>query len=615
MAKLIGTAGHVDHGKTTLIRALTGIDADRLPEERKRGMTIDVGFAYIDFPKVGRVSIVDVPGHERFIKNMLVGALGIDVALLSVAADDGVMPQTREHLQILELLPVERLVVALTRSDLADDETRALCKLDVEQLIGTTRFVSSPICFVSALTGEGLPDLRVALADALSQERADEAGPWYMPIDRVFSVKGYGTVVTGTVARGELREGDAAMIFPGKTPTRIRKIEWHDQPQPSSERGRRTALNLGGIKAERVHRGMSIGADGALFETIVVDLTMQWVAEPKHGSRVRLAIGADDAVGKLFLNAHDSAFAQVRLDRPVAAATEQPVILRAYSPPVLLGGGRVRLPLARPVRRSERPEQAASSADALSIVSLVASAASGLENEELCRRLGRTAQSLGDELEVLKSRGELIGFAGLWFTRETFELATARLLQALLELHGDMPMKSMVPRERAIEKSKLSWIGKPLDRILAHLAGQSRIRLDGTLIAHSDFRVQLNARQRELLDRAIEALLSFGVNPPGERGLAEALGVPVQAVSEIIRLGLETQALTRIAEGYVLPQPTLESVKVQIVELAKEGPFTSSRFRDALQTSRKFAIPLLEYFDSIRFTRRAGDMRVLEARD
>ena len=274
MARLIGTAGHVDHGKTTLIRALTGIDADRLPEEKRRGMTIDIGFAYIELPGVGRVSIVDVPGHERFLTNMLVGALGVDVALLCVAADESVMQQTREHLQILELLPVERLVVALTRADLADDETREIARAEVEELVAASRFEEAPILEVSAVTGVGMDALRQALADALTGTETTTSGPWYLPIDRAFAVKGHGAVVTGTLHQGTVRVGDRAIIEPGHHEVRVRAIHSHDETLEACEPGRRTALNLGGIKLEEVRRGLSVGGVGLVFAFFLVGVSV-----------------------------------------------------------------------------------------------------------------------------------------------------------------------------------------------------------------------------------------------------------------------------------------------------------------------------------------------------
>lgn len=608
MAKLIGTAGHVDHGKSTLIQALTGIDPDRLPEEKARGMTIDVGFAFVDLPRHGRVSIVDVPGHERFIHNMLVGALGVDVALLCVAADQGVMPQTREHLEILALLPVERLVVALTRADLADDFTRELAVEDVRELLDGSRFAGSPIVPVSAVSSEGMDMLRGALDDALDTEERAEPGPWYLPIDRAFTVKGHGAVVTGTLARGRVRLEERAVIQPGGLEVRVRGIQWHDMAQPEAEAGRRTALNLGGVRVEQIHRGMAVGAPGALFETDVIDLRVRWTAGAKHGMRVRLSIGADEAIGKLFLNDHDSELAQVRLERNVAAAVGQPAVLRRYSPPDVLGGGRVAVPVAKLRRRSETPILAQGSDEAEALIDLVGKAPDGLATEEACRALGRTAQDLGDVFERLKVEGGLLGYAGLWFAPETFEAAVGRLHAALLALHEAAPTKSTVPRDRALERARLPWRGKPLERIVAALAAEGRLRVVGNEFGHPEHSARLNARQRELLDRVEAELEREKINVPGGREVAQALGVPVQAVEEILRVGLDCGELVRVGEGIVFTRGQIEALAAEARAFGR--PFSAAEFRDRLGTTRKYAIPVLEYFDAIRITDRVGDNRV-----
>jgi len=350
MAKLIGTAGHVDHGKTTLIKALTGIDADRLPEEKARGMTIDIGFAYLDLPEIGRVSIVDVPGHEKFISNMLVGALGIDVALLCVAADEGVKPQTLEHFQILELLPVTAMVVALTRSDLADEETIELAKLQIADLLAKSKFASANIIPVSAHTGLGLDSLREEIAKLLRDSGSTAAtGSWYLPIDRVFTVKGHGCVVTGTLARGKVKVGDPAILEPGHREVRIRAMHWHGDEVQMAVPGQRTAFNLGGIKEEEIERGQTIGAPGATFETTCLDARLRWVESCKYGERVRVAVGAAEVIGKAFQSPTDPDLVQLRLHAPVSVALGQPIIVRRHSPPDLLGGGLVEVPLANVV--------------------------------------------------------------------------------------------------------------------------------------------------------------------------------------------------------------------------------------------------------------------------
>lgn len=611
MAKLIGTAGHVDHGKTTLIRALTGIDADRLPEEKARGMTIDIGFAYLDLPGHGRVSIVDVPGHEKFLRNMLVGALGIDVALLCVAADEAVMPQTREHLQILELLPVDRMVVALTRSDLVDQETLDFARAEVEDLLARTRFQGSPILAVSATNGTGIQELRNELGSALEGQSLHADGPWYLPIDRAFSVKGQGCVVTGTLAQGTAKVGDRALLQPGGTEVRVRGIHTHGDAQESSERGRRTALNLSGVRVEDVHRGMVLGELGAVFETQIFDAKVHWLDKPKHASRVRISIGSEEAIGKVFLNDDDDAVAQFRSENPVAVALNQPLIVRRYSPPDLLGGGRVVIPQSKLRKRGEAARVVETTDPLEAVWSAIGDTLQGTPTEEVCRILGKTPQALGSAFEQLLQSGRVAGFSGLWFQAGSFVRARDQFLEALSALHEASPTQAYVPREKVNARAGFKWSGKPLDRIIASLAADGLVEASGTGVKLPSFRVQLTPRQREFLDRALAELRKEPVNTPGVHELAQALKAPPQAVEEILKLGGQSGEVVAIGQGVYYSVQQLEALKSKVREISGGKPFPASAVRDALQTTRKYAIPLLEYLDSVRFTTRVGDMRVV----
>jgi selenocysteine-specific elongation factor len=612
MSKLIGTAGHVDHGKTTLIRALTGIDADRLPEEKRRGMTIDIGFAYMDLPEHGRVSIVDVPGHEKFITNMLVGALGIDVAMLCVAADEGVMPQTREHFQILELLPVQEMVVAMTRADLADEETRELAALDIQELIAPTRFKEAPIIPVSAVQGLGMDELRQALSDALRRPQEAPPGPWYLPIDRVFAVKGHGVVVTGTLAQGKVAIGDRAFIEPGHVDVRVRAIHSHGDALEASEKGKRTAINLGGVKLEDVHRGQAIGEQGALFPTRVLDARVTWVGPYKHGMRVRVSLGAEEAIGKLFLSDQEPHLAQLRLETEVACALNQPLIIRRYSPPDLVAGGRVAVPQAKPRRKSESVKVVSSDSDEdQAILEALAASPEGVMTDELARQLGRSVQGLGSALDRLQKNAQIIGFAGLWFENSRFDEARQRLLDALRQVHEANPTQAAVPRDRVLQRARLPWSGKPLERLLAALAEQGLLTIQGNLLRDPGFEVQLSGKQRALLERVKGAMDEAGINAPTPQDLARSLGVPPQAVDEMLRIGLDSQEVIRVADGIYYTREGLQTLMEKIRVFSGGKPFTAADLRDELGTSRKYTIPLLEYLDSIRFTMRVGDARVV----
>lgn len=607
---MIGTAGHVDHGKTTLIQALTGIDADRLPEEKERGMTIDVGFAYLDLPKHGRVSIVDVPGHEKFIHNMLVGALGVDVALLCVAADAGVMPQTREHVEILQLLPVTQLVVALTRADLADADMRELVLVDVTEHLSETRFAGSPTVQVSAVTGEGLPQLRETLAAALDAATDGErTGPWYLPMDRVFALKGHGVVVTGTLAQGKVTVGESARITPGDLTARVRSLHSHGQSLESVEAGKRVAMNLGGVRLEDLHRGQAVGSPAAMFETTRLDAEVTWIREAKHGMRVRLSIGAAEVMGKLFLNDVDVNWVQVALDEPVAAARLQPLVIRRASPMEVLGGGRVRIPVALKRKRSDPPPRISGADRPTAICELIGDAPEGLTSEEIARSLGVGLSELGDDFEGLRHLGVLRGFAGRWVSETGYQAIVGLVRGALQQLHEGNPMQSLHPREKVLDNVGLRWSGKPLDRLIAQLAVDGVVGVEGTGIRSADFRLQLSPKQRVFLDRVKEVLDAACVNVPGMNDLSRSLNVPPQAVDEIVRLGQEARELVRVGDGLVYTVDGLASVQARLREEFGNRPFEASEVRDLLGSSRRYVIPLLEYFDSRGITQRTADRR------
>jgi selenocysteine-specific elongation factor len=610
MAQLIGTAGHVDHGKTSLIKALTGIDADRLPEEKKRGLTIDIGFAAIDLPEVGRVSIVDVPGHEKFVGNMLVGALGMDVVLLCVAADSGVMPQTEEHFSVIKLLPVDHLVVAVTRADLADADTIEVVRLQIADLFAGTRFESAEMIPVSAVTGSGLEKLRSELVRLLKLGGRAKEGPWYLPIDRVFTRPGFGTVVTGTLARGRLKVGEPAVIYPSGQKTRAKGIHTHGASAGEVGPGQRVALNLAGVGVDEVHRGDAVGEAGSCFASDLFDARVEWLDRPAHSARVRVSIGSDEVMAKVFHNDHDLGLVQIRCERRCAVARNQPLIVRSYSPPRVLGGGMVTVPEARKRRKNVFAGELGSASES-DLVQIIHSAPFGIMTVEVARLLGKSLQEIGDEIEQSKNRGEILGFAGLWFTGERFREATEQFLAALNEMHRAHPEKALLPREQVAKAADIPWRGKPLDRLIAHWVHERELRGDGTNIAQFDHRPELAARQRSLLDRVKQVLESEAVSVPGQGQIVEELRVPKQAIDEILRIGIDAGELVRIGDGLIYTESQLGRLKDEVRTKFGGQRFSAGEFKDAFGTSRKYAIPLLEYFDSVNVTMRQGDTRVV----
>lgn len=611
MAKLIGTAGHVDHGKTTLIRVLTGIDADRLPEEKARGMTIDIGFAYIDLPQAGRVSIVDVPGHERFLSNMLVGALGMDLALLCVAADESVMPQTVEHLQILELLPVQRLISIMTRCDLADDDLVGLAEDEVRELLDKTRFAGSKIVRFSA-NGLGVDGLRAEIDSALAFPDTKDQGDWYIPVDRAFSIKGHGSVVTGSLARGVVTVGDEAAIEPDGLSARIRGLHVHDSAVERSVGGQRTAANLSGVKLEQLERGQVLGRPGTVASSDTIDAEVRWIGAVKHGMRARVSIGADEVIGRVFLSELDDHLVQLRLERRVACVTGQPLIIRRYSPPDLLGGGTVTVPAAKRRRLKEPVASSVSGTVEEQLLGVVGEAKWGISTEDICRQLGRTKQALGPVFEQMLRSDRIMGFAGIWFNHENLSAATDEILNHVAKLHERNPTKASISRDEALPPSMRTLAGKPFDRFLQHLASTGRVAIMGHGIRHPDYKVKLSEKQAALLERVVSHLESTGISAPSVLEVAGALGVPSQAIEEILRLGVEVGQIAKVSADLHYSERYLRALAEDMGKRFGVRGFSAAEFRDAYQTSRKYVIPLLEYFDVEGITIRTGDLRYMK---
>lgn len=617
MAYLIGTAGHVDHGKTTLLAALTGIQTDRLPEEKARGMTIDLGFAYLDLEGVGRVSIVDVPGHERFIKNMLAGAWGVDLALLCVAADEGVMPQTREHFEILRLLEARAMVVVLTKCDTVDREAQDLVECEVQELLAGTRYSEAPVARVSAVTGEGLNELKRILARTLGNmgPRPDVGTRWFLPIDRVFSVTGHGTVVTGTLAAGRVRQGDECELLPGGGHLRVRRIQVHGKEVEFAEVGQRTALNLGGIKRENIERGQAVASPGLMVETQCSNVRVVALEPLKHGMRVRVHIGSGEFIGCVFLFDAVPDLAQVVFEEPVACTKGQRIVLRRYSPPTLLGGGEIVTPSATRRKKSDPSvrELLVSGNEALPleerVLSLIRGARTGVETSVLAEWLGMPVSAIGDVLERIKCMAQAFSFAGIWMTPENYHSLAKGLQDCLWRLHQEDKSSAGVAKSRLLAESALLWSSKAWDRLLAQMQEDGYIRVMGAEVRHPQHEIKLTPRQETLLQRVLTAMKRHGATPANAETLAKELKVPPQAIMEIWQLGVEMRQIVRLDEDIYISMETLEDLKEVVRTLAPK--FTVAQFRDATGSTRKYALPILQYFDSQKITRRVGDERIV----
>ncbi len=630
---VLGTAGHIDHGKTALVRALTGVDTDRLPAEKKRGITIDLGFAALQLGS-GRLAMVDVPGHERFIRNMLAGATGFDLAMLVVAADDSVMPQTREHLEILRLLGIPRGLVALTKCDLADAAWLDLVEADARELTAGTFLEGAPIVRTSASTGLGIDTLKEALAslcrDAPGRE---DPGVFRMAIDRSFSLPGLGTIVTGTVASGSAGVGDDLQWFPEGRTVRVRGLHQHDRPTDRVGRGARAAINLANVHHAEVHRGHELGAPGYLMATRVLSVEVRPSPDaprpPRHRARYRLHMGtADLAVSLALLEPERAAagvpaLAQLTLAEPVAAVFGQPFILREESPPTTLGGGRVLQPTARRIRRRDREAldrlDRLRSADPDTRIG-AALAATGLEPPSapaLSRMTGLPVVEVAAVLGRLSATGAVVEVPlgprrSAMVAGEFAAELEGRVLRALGRLHAARPRQSTIPRSHlAAELPNLggeALVAGLVDRLRA----RGLILGDGRSLALRDHVPKLSQGERRLKDEIAGAFRDGGLSPPDAADLGVRGGRRAAVIPELLALLVEEAEIVDLGHGLHLGHEAEAVLRRRVASRLADGSgITMSGLRDLLGTTRKYAVPIGEYLDRIGLTVREGDVRKL----
>ncbi len=637
--RVIGTAGHVDHGKSTLVHALTGIDPDRLKEEKARGMTIDLGFAWIELPAPSvdgateSTGIVDVPGHIDFIKNMLAGVGGIDAAVLVIAADEGVMPQTREHLAILDLLAVPAAVVALTKTDLIDDpEWLELVELDVAELLAATHLRDAPIVPVSAATGAGLDTLRRTLAGVLADlpPRRNRGRP-RLPIDRIFTLSGFGTIVTGTLLDGQLAVGDSVEILPGRKPARIRSLQTHKRQVETALPGSRLAINLTGVATDDLRRGDVVARPGTLEPTLLVDARFRLLADAarplKHNQLVDFFAGAAEIsahvrlLGTEVLEPGGEAFVQLRLARPAVVVAGDRFILRQPSPSRTLGGGVILSP--HPRRRWRRHDPKA--------LARLATLAHGLPDEVLLHALERhplstpAALVAASELESadataalddLRGQGAVVEIAGgepLLLSLTDWTRLRAAAVALLAEHHRQYPLRRGLPRSEARSKLQAllpaaSLAVRPFNALLAALEQEGALAADDGALWLPGFTPTPSPAQQQRIDRLLAAYAAAPYAPPNLPDTLALLGQD----GEVLEMLIERGDLLRLGGDVLLRRADFDAMVEGISDfLRAHGTITLAEVRDRFQTSRKYAQAVLEEMDVRRVTRREGDARVL----
>jgi selenocysteine-specific elongation factor len=630
---ILGTAGHIDHGKTSLVKALTGIDCDRLPEEKERGITIDIGFAWLDLGEF-RLGIVDVPGHERFIKNMLAGATGIDLVVLVIAADDGIMPQTREHFEILKLLGLRHGVIALTKADLVDETTRDVVQLEIRELAQGSFLADAPIIPTSAVTGMGIPELKAAIAAECRKIEAHLGDEWFrLAIDRSFVVQGHGTVVTGSVTSGSLRVGDDVEWLPRCERVRVRSLHNHDRVVDEVHRGQRAAINLAGIANEEISRGQELATPGYLKPSRV--LTVRLYALPgvgrplKHRTEARLHLGTAEVMGRLSLLDCDAlqpgqwALSQLFLEEPVTAVWGQPFVLRESSAVHTLGGGQVLQPVARKIRRRhveqlERVEKLwTGKREERALTVAWFCGYQGVSVADLARSGGFGPVDAATVIEELKQTHKLVEVAvGHAKSRllhgDLIDELDSKLLTVLQELHKQNPL--MTSHDRQKVQSQLAYIEDDalVQAAVDRLIQRKKVIGDLRRIAHAEFKPKLGANLRKLKDRVVQAHLEAKFNPPAPESFANQAGGNAANLGDLFDVCVAEGLLVRVSpDVYLHTDVEAEMKKLVGEKLTGSQGMTVAEIRDLLGTTRKFAVPLCEYLDRIGFTRREGDLRVL----
>ncbi len=634
---IVGTAGHIDHGKTSLVKALTGIDADRLPEEKRRGITVDLGFAEMTLGDV-HFGFVDVPGHERFVKNMLAGASGIDIVLLVVAADEGVMPQTREHFDICRLLGVEKGVIALTKTDLADDETIELAKLDVAELVAGSFLENAPLVEVSARSGDGIGELNETLVElGRTVTKRDNRLIVRLPIDRSFSVKGFGAVVTGTLASGAIEEGDELELLPSRSKVRVRGIQTHGAAAKAVSAGRRVAINLGGIDHSKVERGMLLVEPGVLEPTQTLDAEVEVVADAARSlrtrQRVRVHIGTVEALARIQVIADNGEIAagekglvQIRLESPVAAIPGERFIIRRYSPAITVAGGVVIDNAAQRHRKREFDQ----------VRAVLEELVAANEPREVVKRLINLAGSAGSSIGEIRARtgfsmdvarasiADLIrsgiaqGAGGRFVATEKFAMLGKMVERAVADFHKADPLAKGIGRETVREKLFAFLPDEVFQAVLSDLATSGTIVLDRDTIRSSEHRTELSPDEQTLCERILASYRDSGLEVPKFPDvLSEAVTgtrFSAQDARKFFQMFLDRGEIVKVSEEFYFYKPVINALAEKLRNFAAASPdrmIDMAKFKDLAGVSRKYAIPLLEYFDRERVTYRRGDNRYI----
>ena len=627
---ILGTAGHIDHGKTSLVKAMTGIDTDRLKEEKERGITIELGFAHLELPSGQAVGIVDVPGHEKFVKHMVAGATGVDLVALVIAADEGVMPQTREHLEICQLLKVKKGLVVLTKIDMVDEEWLALVKEDVSAFLSGTFLEGAAIVPVSALTGQGIQEL-VGVLDTLVKEvpERETSGFFRLPVDRVFTMKGFGTVVTGTTMSGQIRTADEVTIYPQGMEARVRGIQVHNREVQEVSAGLRTAINLQGVEKEQLERGNVVATKDSLRATRMVDVVLDHLKSAprkiKNRAKVRFHTGTSEIIATVVLldrdelKPGDTCFAEIRLEEPVAVLARDRYVLRSYSPVRTIAGGEVLN--AAPQKKKRFSEATLTELKVLNSGNLneiteqfvLAGRFDGVAQSELPFLTNASRKRLDEILKALLSQKKIIQYdkeKGTLVHAEYLKKARDQVLSFLAQYHKDFPLKVGLLKEELRSRTAGSGDSKLFNFVITQMIQEGIVVQEKEVLRLKEHRVTLAQDQERIRQQIEEIYLKGALQPPYFKELITKF--PGSSGPDVLQVMVKDGILVKVKEDLFFHKEVIDGLKERLVAVLREkGEIDTPQFKDMTGASRKYTIPLLEYFDLTQLTMRIGDKRVL----
>ncbi len=629
---ILGTAGHIDHGKTSLIKALTGTDTDRLKEEKLRGITIELGFASLDLPSGQHIGIVDVPGHEKFIKNMVAGATGIDIVVMVIAADEGVMPQTREHMEICTLLGVKHGFVVLTKIDLVDEEWLELAMEDVKEFIQGTFLEDTPIVPVSSTTGQGIPEF-IKTLDELSTKIPERTstGLFRLPVDRVFTMKGFGTVITGSLISGHIKVGDTIMIYPSLTTSKIRGIQVHNQSVNEAEAGMRTAINFQGLEKASVNRGDVLANPATLTASYMADVSLNFLSSnskpAKNRMLVRFHTGTSEVLGNMILLEKEELYpgettvVQLRLDSPVALVKDDRFVLRSYSPVRTIGGGHVLNPIPQKHKRF-KPDLikgvkslVSSGPEEITSYHVDESGYRGLSFSNLKLMTNAAEKQLDNIIQGLLSKKTIIQVDRenrIYIHKNTFDKLSKEIKDHLGSYHNNYPLKAGMPKEELKTKFPPAMNSKLFNLMLNQMIKSNDIAAEEETVRLAEHKVTLGVDQKGIQKKILDTYIKSGLTPPYFKELAKGLGVDVTRANDVLTLLVDEGIIIKTKEDLFFHKDAVNDLQKKLVDfLSSKGEITTPQFKDMTGVSRKFVIPLIEYFDSKKVTLRIGDIRKL----